>query len=228
MDAIISTDCEYAHRSGRGAASSLQQHPESPPLDLGVSVMILYADPIVAAGLRVVLLEHAGFQIIPAPEPGDLQHSPPPADVILADYETALRLVESAPHWTKNLIVFTNYDSEAKIFRALESGARGYLLNGASLAELCEGIRSVHAGGVALSPQVAARITHRIKGETLTAREKAVLEQLMLGLRNKAIARRLNLCIGTVKTHVKSILQKLDAESRTAAVVTAQRRGLLP
>lgn len=228
MDAITSTEYQYGHGSQKGAVTSLQQHPESITLDVGVSVMILYADPIVAAGLRVVLLEHAGFQIIPAPEPGDLQDGPAPADVVLADYETALRLMESAPQWTKNLVVFTNYDSEAKIFRALESGARGYLLNGVGLAELCEGIRSVHAGGVALSPQVAARIAHRIKGETLTAREKAVLEQLMLGLRNKAIARRLNLCIGTVKTHVKSILQKLDADCRTAAVVTAQRRGLLP
>jgi DNA-binding NarL/FixJ family response regulator len=228
MDAITSTEYEYGHDSQKGAVISLQQHPESITLDAGVSVMILYADPIVAAGLRVVLLEHAGFQIIPAPEPGDLQGGPAPADVVLADYETALRLMECAPQWTKNLVVFTNYDSEAKIFRALESGARGYLLNGVGLAELCESIRSVHAGGVALSPQVAARIAHRIKGETLTAREKAVLEQLMLGLRNKAIARRLNLCIGTVKTHVKSILQKLDADSRTAAVVTAQRRGLLP
>jgi DNA-binding NarL/FixJ family response regulator len=50
----------------------------------------------------------------------------------------------------------------------------------------------------------------------------------MLGLRNKAIACRLNLCVGTVKQHVKSILKKLDADSRTAAVVAAQRRGLLP
>jgi DNA-binding NarL/FixJ family response regulator len=55
-----------------------------------------------------------------------------------------------------------------------------------------------------------------------------VLEQLMLGLSNKVIASRLNLCVGTVKAHLKSILVKLDASSRTAAVITAQRRGLLP
>ena len=76
-------------------------------------------------------------------------------------------------------------------------------------------------------PLVAARITNRVKGRPLTAREKTVLEQLMLGLCNKAIARKLNLCVGTVKQHVKSILKKLDADSRTAAVVAAERRGLL-
>lgn len=69
---------------------------------------------------------------------------------------------------------------------------------------------------------------NRIQGKTLTVREKAVLEQLMLGLSNKLIASRLNLCVGTVKTHLKSILEKLDADSRTAAVIAAQRRGLLP
>jgi two-component system NarL family response regulator len=148
--------------------------------------------------------------------------------VVLADYETALGLAESAPQWAKNLVVFTNYDSEARICRALESGARGYLLYGVGLPELFEGIRSVQQGGVALSPLVATRLTNRIKGKALTAREKAVLEQLMLGLRNKGIARRLNLSVGTVKTHVKSILAKLDAQSRTAAVITARRSGLLP
>ena len=121
-----------------------------------------------------------------------------------------------------------NYDSEAKICRALESGARGYLLYGVGLPDLFEAIRSVHAGGVALSPLVAARITNRIQGDPLTAREKAVLEQLMLGLRDKVIARAQRPRRNRQIRNVKSILEKLEADSRTAAVVTAQRRGLLP
>ena len=193
-----------------------------------VAVMILYADPVIAAGLATVLREHAGFQIVSAPEPGDPMSGPSPADVVLADYESALSLAEAAPQWAKNLVIFTSCDSEERICRALESGARGYLLYGAGLPELFEGIRSVCGGGVALSPLVTARITSRIKGERLTARERSVLEQLMLGASNKKIARALNLRVGTVKTHVRSILDKLDADSRTAAVVTAQRRGLLP
>ena len=206
----------------------LRQNPAPIAHDAGVSVMILYADPVIAAGLTAVLHERAGFRILTTAEPiGNVGCAPPAADVIVADYETALRLAESAPQWARNLVVFTNCDSEAKICRALETGARGYLLQGAGLAELFDGIRSVCGGGVALSPLVATRITNRIQGKTLTAREKAVLEQLMQGLSNKAIARRLNLCVGTVKAHLKSILQKLDAGSRTAAVVAAQRRGVL-
>ena len=228
MDASTWAESQYANRSEQRAATFLQRNPRPIRVGAEISVMILYADPVVAAGLAAVLREHGGFQIVSNPGPAESVSALPPADVVLADYDTALHLAEFAPQWAKNVVIFTNYDSEAKICRAVENGARGYLLYGAGLPELFEGIRSVRGGGVALSPLVAARITHRVKGETLTAREKSVLEQLMLGLSNKAIGRRLNVCVGTVKTHVKSILRKLDADSRTAAVVTAQRRGLLP
>ena len=228
MDASSWAESEYANRNQERTVTFARRNPGPITSGTEVSVMIFYADPVIAAGLAAVLQQYAGFQVIPAPEPDDFVRGPPPADVLLADYDTALQLAESAPQWAKNLVVFTNHDSEAKICRALESGARGYLLYGVGLPELFEGIRSVYGGGVALSPVVAARVTNRIQGETLTAREQAVLEQLMLGLRDKAIARRLNVGVGTVKSHVKSILEKLEADSRTAAVVTAQRRGLLP
>lgn len=227
MDATTWAECAYADRTQEQTVTFRR---DAAPMTPGsaVSVMILYADPIVAAGLTAVLHEHAGFRILPMPKPGDLECGPSPADVVLADYETALRLTQRAPQWATKLVVFTNHDSEARICRALESGARGYLLYGVSVPELFEGIRSVHRGDVALSPLVASRITNRIRGVALTAREKVVLEQLMLGLRDKVIARRLNVGVGTVKSHVKSILEKLEADSRTAAVVMAQRRGLLP
>jgi DNA-binding NarL/FixJ family response regulator len=193
-----------------------------------VAVMILYDDPVIAAGLATVLREHGSFQIIPTAEPGDLLDGAPPADlVVLADCETALRLAHTARRWVKRMMIFTSCDSEAKICRAIETGARGYLLHGIGLTELFEGIRTVRSGGVALSPKVAMRIANRIRGGILTARERSVLEQMMLGLSNKSIAQRLNVCVGTVKTHVKSILVKLGADSRTAAVVTAQSRGIL-
>jgi DNA-binding NarL/FixJ family response regulator len=228
MDATTCADSEYANRNPERTVRFVHLKPGPVTVGVEVSVMILYADPVVAAGLAAVLRESAGFQIVPTPEPGDPVCGPSPADVVVADYETALRLAQSAPQWAKKLVVFTNCDGETEICRALESGARGYLLYGVGLPELFEGIRCVHGGGVALSPLVAARITNRIQGKTLTAREKAVLEQLMLGLRDKVIARRLNVGVGTVKSHVKSILEKLKADSRTAAVIAAQRRGLLP
>ena len=226
MDATTWADSEYANSGHDRVVTALRQANPS-PTEAEMSVMILHADPVIAAGLAAVLHECARFRIIPAPQFCTLGFSSPQPDVVLADYDTALRLAESATTSAKNLLVFTSCDSEAKICRALENGVRGYLLHGIGLVELFDGIRSVYTGGVALSPQVAARITNRIKGQALTVRERAVLEQLMLGLSNKGIASRLNLCVGTVKTHVKSILEKLNANSRTAAVITAQRRGLL-
>lgn len=193
-----------------------------------ISVAVLCADPVIAAGLATILGSHRLFQIIPTRETDVPRNGqPPPANVILADYETALHLAKCAPQWLRRLLVFSNCDSEAKICLALESGARGYLLHGASVSELIDAVRSVLSGGVALSPAVAARIASRVAGQVLTPRERGVLEQLMHGLSNKVIAKKLNLCEGTVKSHVKSILRKLDAGSRTAAVITAQRRGLL-
>jgi DNA-binding NarL/FixJ family response regulator len=229
VDATTCAESEHTNRSSELTGKSLGQNPGPVMHDAEVSVVILNTDPVIAAGLTAVLQKHAGFKIVPTQEAGsNIVCASPAADVIVADYETALRLAEGAPQWAKNLVVFTNCDNEAKICRALETGARGYLLHGVGLPELFEAIRSVRGGGVALSPLVAARITNRIQGKTLTARERAVLEQLMLGLSNKSIASRLNLRVGTVKTHLKSILGKLGASSRTAAVIAAQRRGLLP
>lgn len=228
MDATNRLESEYARGGREGAVTFLRANSEAITPGAEVAVMILHADPIIAAGLATVLRECCGFQIVSTPERPDLDRDLPPADVVIVDHETALRVAQSTPQWAKNLVVFTNHDSEAKIYRALESGARGYLLYGVALSELFEGIRCVRRGGVALSPVAAARITNRFQGRTLTPREKAVLEQLTLGLSNKAIARKLALGVGTVKSHVKAILGKLDADCRTAAVMTAQRRGLLP
>ena len=228
MDATTFPDREHASRNSERVTPFLRLYPASVAVVAEVSVMILCADPVIAAGLAAVLATSGGFVIAPTPEPGDIVRGPLAADLVLADYDTAMRLAQSAQQWAKKLVVFTNHDSEAKICRALESGASGYLLYGVGVPELIEGLRSVCDGGVALSPLAAARITNRIQSEPLTAREKAVLGQLMLGLSNKAIARKLNLRVGTVKTHLKAILEKLEADSRTAAVIAAQRRGLLP
>jgi DNA-binding NarL/FixJ family response regulator len=124
-------------------------------------------------------------------------------------------------------MILTHSDSEAKICHALEQGARGYLLLGCSLQEVIDGLRSVHGGGTALGPLVVSRVADWMKQQALTGREEDILRLMMLGLTNKAIARKLTLALGTVKTHVKSILYKLDAGSRTEAAAIAQRRGIL-
>ncbi len=138
-----------------------------------------------------------------------------------------MRLIASAGPASHRVVILTHSDAETRICRALEQGARGYLLLGCSLQDLFDGLRVVHLGGTALSPQVAGRVGEWMKQKALTRREGDILGQMMLGRSNKRIAMELSVAIGTVKTHVKSILDKLHATSRTEAVAIAQRRGII-
>jgi DNA-binding NarL/FixJ family response regulator len=186
-----------------------------------IRVLIAHGDPLISAGLAATLSRLRDFETITGsgPQPG--------ADVVIADYESGLRLIAGAGALGRRVMILTHSDSEAKICHALEQGARGYLLLGCSLQDLVDGLRSVYIGGIALGPLVASRIADRMKQQALTPREADILRYMMLGMSNKAIASKLTLAVGTVKTHVKSVLEKLDAKSRTQAVSIAQRRGIL-
>lgn len=197
-----------------------------------IRILISHSDPLISAGLEAVLQKRRGLKVV-FPRFGnefahDIDGESAEADVVIADYESALRLSETRRESRGRLVILTHSDSEAQICRALERGARGYLLLGCSPEDLVEGIRSVYQGGVAFGPQVARRIAENMTQQALTAREESVLRQLMLGLSNKRIAVQFTLTEGTVKTHVKSILAKLNAASRTEAIAIAHRRGLLP
>jgi DNA-binding NarL/FixJ family response regulator len=185
-----------------------------------IRVLIAHGDPLISAGLAATLSRLRDFDTACG---GARQ---PPADVVIADYESGLRLIASGG-LERRVLILTHSDSEAKICHALEQGARGYLLLGCSLQDLVNGLRSVYMGGIALGPLVASRIADRMKQQALTPREGDILRYMMLGMSNKAIATKLTLAVGTVKTHVKSVLEKLNASSRTEAVSIAQRRGIL-
>ena len=148
-------------------------------------------------------------------------------DIVVADYEYGLRLIKAAGAGRPRVMILTHNTSEAKICRALEQGVRGYVLLGGSLQNLIDALHSIHAGAMAVAPLVVTRMADRMKQRTLTPRQEEILRQLMLGLSDKIIAGKFSLAIGTVKTHVKAILRKLDARSRTEAAAIAQRRGIL-
>jgi two-component system NarL family response regulator len=193
-------------------------------------VLIAHGDPLVAAGLAVSLHKQHDFEAYVWPASslssataGDL----PRPDVVVADYDSGMRLIASAGAESHRVVILTHSDGEAMIRDALEQGARGYLLLGCSLRELFDGLRSVRAGGLAIGPLVAARVAECMTQRALTRREGDILRLMMIGRSNKHIAIALNVAIGTVKTHVKSILDKLDATSRTQAAAIAQRRGIL-
>jgi DNA-binding NarL/FixJ family response regulator len=196
-----------------------------------IKVLIAHSDPLIAAGLAVTLLKQHDFEVLvrrPAPQAsGEAAIRLPPADVVVADYDSGMRLIASAATGSQSVVILTHSDSEGMICHALQQGARGYLLQGGSLADLLGGLRSVSVGGMAIGPLVAGRVAEWMKQPALTRREGDILRQMMLGRSNKRIAIELNVAIGTVKTHVKSILDKLDAASRTEAVAIAQRRGIL-
>jgi DNA-binding NarL/FixJ family response regulator len=126
----------------------------------------------------------------------------------------------------KVMIVASN-NREWEIRSALECGVRGYLLIGCALDELAAGVRAVYRGVRYLSPQVAVRLAEILSGDSLTVREEEVLRLVVDGMGNKAIARRLGIAVGTVKSHLKGIFDKLNVESRTQAICAAERRGLL-
>lgn len=196
-----------------------------------IAVHIAHSDPVISAGLAVLLQKYCEFKVVCSHFKGSTSHpsSDPDysADVVLADYDSGIRLTARAPDSKSRVIILTHSDRQANICHALAHGVRGYLLLGCSLQDLTAGIRSVHEGGVAVTPRVASRIAESMHQKTLTVREQNVLRLMTAGRSNKQIARQLGIAVGTVKAHIKSILAKLDASSRGEAVAVAQRRGIL-
>jgi DNA-binding NarL/FixJ family response regulator len=125
------------------------------------------------------------------------------------------------------IVVLTTYAGDAQAAAALKAGAVGYLLKSLVRKELLETIRAVHAGKRRVPPEIATEIAEHVADDALTAREVEVLRRVAAGKSNKLIAAELDISEGTVKTHMKSILPKLDASDRTHAVMIALRRGIL-
>ena len=126
------------------------------------------------------------------------------------------------------ILVLTTYDGDEAVFRALDKGARGYLLKDCATAELLTAIRKVHAGETHVTGAAATRLAERtMAGGALSPREIEVLTLIAAGKSNKEIAAQLFVSEGTIKTHVLNIHDKLGVRDRTDAVVTAIKRGIL-
>ena len=125
------------------------------------------------------------------------------------------------------VIMLTTFEGDVEIQRALEAGARGYLLKSMPPEELVEVIRQVHAGKKRIPPQLAAQLAEHMSDEDLTSREIEVLNHIAGGNRNRDIADKLFITEETVKVHIKHIMEKLGASDRTQAVAIAVRRGII-
>jgi two-component system, NarL family, response regulator len=128
---------------------------------------------------------------------------------------------------TARLIVLTTYDSEEDIFHSLRAGAMAYLLKDAPRQELLSTIRTVYAGHKHIPSNIGAKLAQRIDGAELSDREHEVLQLLAQGRSNRQISDLLGIAEGTVKSHVNSILHKLQVDDRTHAVVVALNRGII-
>jgi DNA-binding NarL/FixJ family response regulator len=143
----------------------------------------------------------------------------------LGGVDAIKRIREESPQ--ARVIVLTTYDGDEDIYRALQAGARAYLLKGMPLEELVTTIHAVHDGKLHVPAEVAAKLAERMTGEELTARELSVLERIVAGRANKEISADLFISEATVKTHVNSLLRKLGVADRTHAATVAIQRGLV-
>ncbi len=125
------------------------------------------------------------------------------------------------------IVMLTTFEGDVEIQRALEAGARGYLLKNMPPKELVEVIRQVHSGKKRIPGEVAAHLADHMGDEELTAREIEVLRHVCGGNRNRDIAKLLFISEETVKTHLKHVMDKLGAKDRTEAIAIAARRGII-
>src|SRR4029079_12072784 len=201
-------------------------------------IRVILADdhPVVRDGLAAIVNQQTDMLVVAEAGDGEdertlfSEHLP---DVMVLDLrmpkKDGVAVVQAVleKHPKARLLIMTTFDGDEDIFRSLSQGAKGYLLKDAPRTEILSAIRAVSEDRPYTSSAVAAKALQRMAKPSLTQREMSVLQEIAQGRSNKDIARRLNITEGTAKTHVKSILTKLDAISRTEAVAVAHKRGLI-
>jgi DNA-binding NarL/FixJ family response regulator len=125
------------------------------------------------------------------------------------------------------ILVLSTYAGDVQVLHAIKAGARGYLLKGNVRAELLQAIRTVHAGGKRIPPEIAAELAEHAADDQLSSREIDVLRLIGAGNSNKQIVDKLSVGETTVKNHISNILSKLGANDRAHAVTIALKRGII-
>ncbi|HWJ10671.1 MAG TPA: response regulator transcription factor [Nocardioides sp.] len=205
-----------------------------------IRIVLVDDHPVVRAGLRALVDGQADLSVVGEADGLDaalaVVGSDRP-DVVLMDLSlgagsaggaqvtAAVRALPEPPE----VLVLTTYDTESDILRALEAGARGYLLKDAPPEELFAGIRATARGETVLAPSVAATLVRRATpgATTITEREVEVLELLARGLGNKEMARELFVSEATVKSHLSHVYTKLGVDTRAGAVAAAIEQRII-
>lgn len=206
------------------------------PFGASIRIMVVEDHNVVRQGLVALMRTVADFDVIAETDSGEQAielfrtHRP---DITLMDLRlksgsgvsSILAIRKISPE--SRIIVLTTYDGDEDIYKALQAGARGYVLKGASSEELIQAVLAVHAGERYIPPSIAERLAGRVGAEHLTERELEVLQNIVRGKSNKEIAQQMNISEATVKTHINNLLSKLMVSDRTQAAITALQRGLV-
>jgi len=202
-----------------------------------VRVLVSEMTPLISSGIAAALKSGTSFEVRSGRLDELLEgHSDglDSIDVVVIDWQAGLRLAAErsrpdARARVKAVRIFAINQAcgERDIRRALEAGVHGYATLSLGLEEFQDGVRSVAHGLRYVCPRSAQRLANSMTHEQLTPREAEVLAQLSHGSCNKVIASELAMALGTVKAHVKSLMAKLDAKTRTQVVSVAISRGLL-
>ncbi len=201
-----------------------------------IRILVVDDHPLLRDGIAALLEAQTDMELIAEASNGRegierfRTHAP---DITLMDLQmpdkngieaiTAIRCISP----DARIIVLTTYSGDVQVMRALEAGARAYLLKNLLHKELLETIRAVHAGRKTMSPSLAVELAEHAGMDGLTTREIDVLELIAAGCANKEIAAQLSITEETVKSRVKNILSKLQANDRTHAVTLGLKRGII-
>lgn len=212
-----------------------------------IGVLVVDDDPLVRAGLKLMLGGASGIEVLGERENGAdavaaLREIP--ADIVLMDVRMpvldgieATRQIVEAGHPAK-VIVLTTFDADEYVVRALSHGAAGFLLKDTPPDQIVAAIHAVHAGDPALSPKITAQLIRQVADgdssaadagalERLTERERDVAMAIGRGASNAEIASQLHMSLATVKAHISSIFTKLDATNRVQVAIRVHDGGWL-
>jgi Response regulator containing a CheY-like receiver domain and an HTH DNA-binding domain len=211
---------------------------KSSPMANDAKIRVLVADdhPVVRHGIMANVKPQRDMTVVA--EAGDgvealaliKEHLP---DVVMLDLRMphmdgldVLAAVNTSKLHSK-VIIMTTFESEEDVNRAMKAGARGYLLKDSSQEEILDAIRRVSLGETYLPARIVQKVAEGMRKPELSPREIEVLQWLAAGKSNKEIGAQLFIAEGTVKTHVKNLLEKLAVVGRTGAIREAVHRGLV-